>query len=124
MNQHGKRGSDDRLLMALACGATVENAARSTGVSDRTVYRRLKDPAFQRRLQQLRADMVQRTAGVMIAAATEAVKTLLSLMKPEIPPAVRLGASRAVIELGLKVKEVSDLEARLVALEEQLGEGK
>src|SRR5205823_3793086 len=54
--QRGKRNLDERLQLTLACGATAEAAARSLDISERTVYRRLSDPAFRRRLQDLRAD--------------------------------------------------------------------
>jgi hypothetical protein len=63
--------------------------------------------------------MVKRAAGMLTAAATEAVRTLLSLQKDSAPPAVRLGAARAVLELGIKVRELAELEARIAALEEQ-----
>src|SRR5438874_1929561 len=49
--QRGKRNLDERLQLTLACGATAEAAARSLDISERTVYRRLSDPAFRRRLQ-------------------------------------------------------------------------
>jgi hypothetical protein len=120
MARRGKKDIDDKLLMALACGATVEAAARTVGVSDRTVYRRLKDPAFHKRLQDMRADMVQRTAGALTAAGAEAVRALLALLKEATPAAVRLGAARTVIELGLKMREHVELEGRVQALEEQL----
>ena len=119
MAQKGRRASDERLLLALACGATVENAARSAGVSESTAYRRLREAEFNRRLQQVRADMVQRTAGMLTAAAGEAVKTLLALQKESIPPATRLGAARAVLEIGLKLREAAELEERLAALEQR-----
>jgi hypothetical protein len=61
MAQRGKRRADETLIVALVCGATVDAAAKA-GVSPATVYRRLQEPDFQRRLQELRADMVQRTA--------------------------------------------------------------
>jgi hypothetical protein len=115
-----RKKSEDALLMALACGATVEGAARQCQLCARTVYRRLADPTFQRRLEALRADMVQRTAGMLTAAAGEAVKTLLALQKETTPAAVRLGAARAVLEIGIKVREVADLEQRLCALERLL----
>lgn len=86
----------------------------------RTVYRRLEDPAFRRRVQKLRCEIVQRTAGALTAAATEAVKTLLELLKVTSPAAVRLGAARSVLEIGLKVREVAELEERMTALEEQV----
>src|SRR5271166_2712663 len=123
MARRGKKEIDERLLIALACGSTAEAAARSLNVSERTVYRRLADPAFRRRLQEMRADMVQRTAGALTAAASEAVRTLLALQKEAAPPAVRLGAARAVIELGTKLRETADLEARILALEEQAAAG-
>jgi hypothetical protein len=65
--------------------------------------------------------MVSRTAGTLTAAATEAVRTLLELLKSSASDAVRLGAARAVLEMGMKVREAADLEERLAALEQQLG---
>jgi len=119
MAQKGKRNADQRLLLALACGATVEQAARQVGISESTAYRRLADPDFLRRLQKLRGDMVRRTAGTLTAAATEAVRTLLELLKPSVPHASRLGAARSVLEIGVKLREMAELEERLTALEER-----
>ena len=118
MAQNGRRSADETLLLALACGATVETAARQAGISERTAYRRLQDTEFQRKLQALRAEMVQRTSGALTAAGMEFVKTLVALAAPGIPPATRLGAARAGLELGMKVREVADLEQRLAAREQ------
>ena len=120
MPQRGRRNADDVLMLALACGATLENAARQAGVSESTVRRRTKDPQFQRKLQTLRADMVQRASGALTAAGTESVRTLLDLQRPSVPPATRLGAAKATLELGMKVRETAELEQRLAALEEQV----
>jgi hypothetical protein len=117
MRANPRKKADDKLLMALACGASVEAAARECGLSTRTVYRRKLEPAFAQRLQQLRADMVSRTGGMLTAAGGESVKTLLELQKPSVPPATRLGAARATIELGMKVREANELEQRIAALE-------
>jgi uncharacterized small protein (DUF1192 family) len=117
MSTPRRKKSEDALLLALACGASVENAARQCGLSDRTVYRRLTEPDFRQRLQELRAEIVQRTAGALTAAATEAVRTLLELQKPAHSGTVRLGAARAILELGMKIREVAELEARIAALE-------
>ena len=120
MPQRGRRSADDVLMLALACGATLENAARQAGVSESTVRRRAKDPQFQRKLQALRADKVQRASGALTAAGTESVRTLLDLQRPSVPPATRLGAAKATLELGMKVRETAELEQRLAALEEQV----
>jgi hypothetical protein len=116
----GRRSADDRLLQLLACGATVAAAAAQAGVSEATVYRRLNEPAFRRRLQALRSDMVQRTAGTLTAASAEAVRTLVELLKPAVAPNTRLGAAKAVLESGVKLRELAELEERLAALEEQV----
>jgi hypothetical protein len=120
MPQRGRRNVDEVLVMTLACGATVEAAAQKAGVSRATVLRRLREPGFQQRLQEFLSDMVKRTAGMLTAASMEAVKTLLELQKTLVPPAVRLGAARSVIELGTKLRETAEFEARLAALEQRI----
>jgi hypothetical protein len=50
---------------------------------------------------------------------TEAIKTLLMLLATSIPHAVRLGAARSILEIAVKLREVTDLEERLAALEER-----
>lgn len=114
-----RKKADDPLLMALACGATVDSAARQCKLCVRTVYRRLEDPDFRQRLQDLRADMFQRMAATLTAAGSEAVRTMLDLLKPANPPATRLGAARSVLEMGMKAREFAELEDRLTALESQ-----
>jgi HEAT repeat protein len=119
MPKKPRKKAEDSLLMALACGASVESAARQCKLCVRTVYRRLEDPDFRQRLQEIRADMFQRTAATLTAAGSEAVRTLLELLKSASPPATRLGAARAVLEMGMKAREFVELEQRLAALEGQ-----
>ncbi len=123
MADNARKKNETKLLLALACGATVEQAARQSELTARTVCRRLEDPAFRRQVQKLQGDMVRRTAATLTAAATEAVKTLLELLKGTSPPPVRLGAARSVLEIGVKLREVADLEERLAALEEEVAAG-
>ena len=120
MPQGGRRNADQVFINALACGATVEAAAQKAGLSKATAYRRLKDPQFQRQLQQTLSDMVKRTAAGLTALGLEALRTLAELLKAPTPAAVRLGAARIALESGLKIREVADFEQRLVALEEQM----
>jgi hypothetical protein len=115
-----RKNTDETLLTALACGATVVSAAHSSGMSPRTVHRRLKEPAFQERLQQARAEMVQRTSAMLTAAGLESVKTLLTLQQAESPAGVRLGAARSTLELGIRLREFVDLQERMIELEQKL----
>jgi hypothetical protein len=120
MIKRKRKEAEQVLLMALACGATIENAAAKAGVGKSTVNRRLDDPVFTRRLQEMKSAMVARTASMLTAAATEAVKTLLELQNPNSPAAVRLNAAKAIIELGSKLRETCELQDRISALEQQL----
>src|SRR5262245_1672773 len=120
----GRRANaDEQLLLSIACGATAEQAAAKAQVGVRTVYRRLDDPDFARRLRELRCEMVQRAAAMLTAAAMESVKTLLELQKPSNTGPVRLGAARSSSELGAKLREMVELEVRLAALEARVGDG-
>jgi hypothetical protein len=120
MPQRSRKKAEEIFMMALACGATNDAAAQKAGVSRATAYRRLQDPEFRNRLHEVRADMVNRTAGTLTAASTEAIKTLLSLTQPTVPAATRLGAARSILEYGIKMREVVDVDERLKALEERM----
>jgi hypothetical protein len=118
-----RKGADRALLQALACGASVEHAARKAGLSERTAYRRLADPAFLEQLEQLRAEMVQRTAALLTGAGMASVKTLLDLQADAaVPATVRRHAARDILELGLRFREAGEIEQRLAAIEEQLAQ--
>jgi hypothetical protein len=120
MSENNLSNNEMKLLLPLACGTTAEQAARQAGVNVRTVFRRLKNPEFRRQIQAMRADMVQRTSGTLTAAGGEAVKTMVELMRSPTPSAVRLAAARAIVELGMKVRETAELEQRLAELEERM----
>ena len=114
------RKADDALILALACGLSAEQAAKQAGVSAATVRRRLDDPAFQLRLGGLRGEMLGRAAAMLTAAAVESVSTLADLLKPANGPATRLNAARSILEHGVKLRSLVEVEARLRDLEERV----
>jgi hypothetical protein len=114
-----RRRGDTAVQAALAGGDTVAQAAGKAGLSERTVYRRLQDPAFKRCIENLRGAMVQRAAALLIAATLLATKTLIDLQDPSMPASVRRRASRDIIDLSQKLREATILERRLVALEQE-----
>ena len=113
-----RRDADQALIAALAAGATKQEAARLVGVGERTVYRRLEDPRFRRRVDEARAELVNRAVGSLADASSAAVATLRALLEAD-SESVRLGACRAILDLGLKLREAEELERRIRALEEQ-----
>ena len=119
-----RKRADDALLLALACGAPVKAAAERAGVSERTAYRRLDDPEFHQQLEAARTDLFRRASGMLSAAGTESIRTLVSLQDASQQPSVRLGAAKAVLELELKFREKVELEPRVSLLEQRLNSTK
>jgi hypothetical protein len=125
MSRTVRKKSEQAVLVALACGATVENAAHKAGLHERTVYRWLAKPLFQERLRQVTAELVKRTAGLLTGAAMGSVKVLVELQQDvATPPAVRRGAARDILELGMRFRESTDQEERISALEQVLSPSK
>jgi transposase-like protein len=119
MSRKGKYGSDAELVTALACGATIEGAARKYGVSESTIYRRLRDPEFRQRIKDISAETLKRTVRMLTASAPEATRTLLTLLEPSNPASVRLGASRSNLDRAVRMREHVEFEERLTAIEQQ-----
>jgi hypothetical protein len=108
------------LVLALACGASPENAAQKAKVSLRTVYRRLAEPEFRAQVQELRAEMVRRVAGMLTAAGIASIKTFTTLQESAASESVRLAAARAIVELGCRLRESVELTERMTAVETRL----
>jgi hypothetical protein len=116
------RRDDGRLLVALASGATIKRAAKVAGVSVATVMRRMDEEDFRRELARLRSEMVDRAIGRLAASMAAASTTLRRLLRAS-SETVRLGASRAIVELYVRAKEAGELEERLSELEALLNVG-
>jgi hypothetical protein len=108
MTVRGRSGGDAVLVAALAAG-----------VSERTVRRRLDEPVFKRQVDDARAEMLAQATARLTGAALEAVEALRALLGSDLNFA-RLGAARAILEVGAKYREQLDLAERVAALEERL----
>jgi hypothetical protein len=104
---------DAALVTALAAGGSLAAAAAHAGCSERTVYRRLQDPAFKAAVEQARADMVQQAVGQLSALGGLATQALQGLLKDE-AGSVRLGAARTILEHLFRGAQLDNLQ-RLVA---------
>jgi hypothetical protein len=113
----GRKSADQAIIIALAAGRTVARAAQAACVAETTVYRRLRNPQFRRRVNEVRAAFTERALARLAAASTTAVGTLQRLLKAK-SEAVRLSAARSILELGTKLRETVEFEERIIRLEE------
>lgn len=109
-------------VLAVARGATIKAAAREAGVDESTGHRWIRKPEIKARVGAVRDQLWGEAAGALAAASTEAVAALRKLLTAK-SPRIRLGAARAILESGPRLREIVDHEARLAALESLQSKG-
>jgi hypothetical protein len=119
-HRRGRRDADPALLIALASGATPKQAAARTGLSLRTVQRRLGDPAFQAALARLCSDAVDQAIDHLEANLTHMADTLVALSREPHPPAIRLRAIIESFKLITAHHDAREITLRLDAIETKL----
>lgn len=111
-----ERKGDSQLITALAAGASINDAAQMAQVSQRTVYRRLKDATFRRCVADARGQFIAAAMGRLAKASTRAVETLLELLTAD-ADSVKLGAARSILEFSSRLRETVELAERVNELE-------
>jgi hypothetical protein len=118
----GRVAADGVLVGALAGGSTIARAAELAGVSQTTVYTRLKNPDFKAKVAAARREMLDRAIGHLAEGSSEAAIALRHLALSGKSEAVRLGACRAVLELGTRLRESVEMAADIEELKRELQE--
>jgi hypothetical protein len=122
MSDNVRKKGRDVAVLAIAGGESVAAAARKAGVSERTLLRwRAKDD-FRRDVAAARAEMFGRALGSMAEGASSGALTLRQLSLRAKSESVRLGAARALVEMGTRLWESVEFEERLAALERRASE--
>lgn len=112
---------DDLLLQAVLRGDSQVEAAKASGLSERSVRRHTAEPGFRAALRAARDESVRRTSDALADGAARAVATLTELVDdPEVTPAVRRAAARDLIQLSHRVREHVDILAEIEELKEDL----
>jgi hypothetical protein len=104
------------LINALLVTPSIQKAAESLGLNEKTVRRTLDDPDFQRELRKHCRKLVQGTVARLQQHSAMAGLTLARLLHSE-SERIKLGAARTILQLAVKGVEVQDLEARIEELE-------
>lgn len=116
-NMARKRTDADALLIVgMATGRPLADVAAEAGVSERTVQRRMAKPEFQRKVSDLRCQMMKDLSGRLSQVSGKAMERLQSLLEAD-SENVRLGAARSILDQTLRVREAVDFEGRLQQIE-------
>jgi len=107
----------EQAILALLSEPTISAAAEKVGVSEVTLHRWQKLPAFQEEYRAARRYAMERATALLQNSAWAASTTLMRLLNSS-SDSVRLRAAIAILEHGSKGLEVLDFEQRLIDVEE------
>jgi oligoendopeptidase F len=106
-----------RGLSALLASPTIRQAAEQSGIPEKTLHNWLRDTTFAAEYRAALREAFQHAKGTLQQGSGRAAAELVRLSVSAKSEAVRLGASRAVLEFAIKATEIEDLAARVAALE-------
>lgn len=108
-------------ISALLIHPTIEKAAQAVGISEKTLWRWLQIPEFDRAYEQARNQVLAQTISLLHKATGMAVTTLMKNLKCGVP-SVEVRAAVAVLDQTFKAREILELEQRLTMIEQNLKE--
>lgn len=115
------RVTDSALISALLTCPTIKLASDEVGLSEQSVYSRLRKPDFREKLQNARTTQFQVVSSKLENANFKALDTLINILDDkEVSAGVRVKASQTLLDLSLKNREQIDVISRIENLEEML----
>ena len=115
------RVRDDLLAVELARGQTRAQAAKTLGISERTVYARLALPGFRAKVQAIRRETLLTSLAILNDSTTLAATVLRELLgDSEVEAKVKLGAALGVYKSLVAVAELAEHGDQIRALNDRL----
>jgi len=119
MQQIATLEKDTMLAIALASGASISEVASQAGIERSTVYRKLENPVFRSLVAEYRDRLIGTALGRIADAMTRGADALAQLVDSP-KEHIRIRAARALISLGLRLRDSVDLTARMREVELEL----
>ena len=108
---------DELIIAALISNPTVKAASAVCGVSQTQIYARLRQPAFKKKYDAARREMLEQSTAYIQGIVSEAIKTMYDVMKdPDASQQVRLNAADTITRNSLKLTEQNDILTQLAEL--------
>lgn len=115
------RVTDNQLISALLTCPTIKLASEKVGISEQSVYARLRKPDFRMKLQSERNTQFQVISSKLEDANFKALDTLINILdNDEVSAGIKVRASQTLLDLSLKNREQVDILQRIESIEEML----
>lgn len=113
--------TDNQLISALLTCPTIKLASEKVGISEQSVYARLRKPDFRMKLQSERNTQFQVISSKLEDANFKALDTLINILEnDEVSAGIKVRASQTLLDLSLKNREQVDILQRIESIEEML----
>jgi len=107
-------------INALLAQSNFDSAAKQAGVTQRTIYRWLDEPAFRLALNAALDRSIDAAARGLVKLTEKAIRVVETVLDDtELHPSTRLRAAEIVLSNMLKLAELRTLAQRVAALEEK-----
>ncbi|MFN7020210.1 MAG: hypothetical protein ACK4WH_02630 [Phycisphaerales bacterium] len=114
----GLTPEQEAAIAALIANATIAKAAEAAGISERTLYRYLKDPDFRAAYRDARRQTFSQAIALSQRYTPIAVNVLAKVMTdPLAANASKVAAAAAVMRFGRESIELDDVVERIEKLE-------
>ena len=118
----GQTRKKEALIASLMSQPTIEQAAKTAGVSTATANRWMKEAQFVTDYRQARRAALDKTLAFIESTTLAAVQVLRTVMlAPDSPPQTKVAAAKVLLDTALRAFELGDQEARIQALEAERG---
>jgi hypothetical protein len=119
----GLTPKQEQALIALLNEPTIERAAKTAGVGERTLHRWLDEPAFSRAYRKARREAFSQAIAASQRYAPVAVQTLAKIMTDgTLSVSARVSAATALLKFSRESIELDDLATRVDDLERSMKE--
>lgn len=114
-----KETNKEKALAALLESSSIAEAAKKSGLSDKTLRRFLQEPEFKKEYRAARKLLLEENILAMQDLSRTAIETLTNSLTCE-NPAVALRAAMFVVEQTRRDFETNDILERLEVLEDEI----
>ena len=125
MKGHGAKfgRKQEEAVAALLSQRNIDEAAKAVGIATNTLLKWMKQPDFDAAYREARRKAFGQSIARLQQGTSAAATTLLKLLiDPGTPASVRARVADSIFNHAAKAIEIEDLEARVAALEQAVGE--
>lgn len=115
------RVTDNQLISALLISPTIKQASDKVGLTEQSVYSRLRKPEFREKLQNARNTQFEVISNKLEDANFKALDTLINILEDiKVPAGVKVKASQIILDLSLRNREQVDILKRIRDIENMI----